>query len=161
MVKGFSLTQIALHWIMAVLIVFQLLFADSIKPAWHAVRNGTTPTISTMAWAHIIGGILVLALVLWRLWLRQSRGVPDFPEGESDMMKLAAAAGHWGLYAIMVGASVTGLIAWYGAIPAMGEVHQLFQPLFYLLIGVHVAAALYHHFILKDGLLNRMRQPQD
>ncbi len=161
MVKGFSRTQIALHWVVAVLIVFQLLFADSIKPAWRAVRNGGTASLSTMAWAHILGGILVLALVVWRLWLRQSRGVPDLPGGETGVMKMAALAGHWGLYAIMIGAAVTGLIAWYGAIPAMGEVHQMFQPLFYILIGVHVLAALYHHFILKDGLLNRMRQPQD
>lgn len=38
----------------------------------------------------------------------------------------------------------------------MGDLHKLFQPLFYVLIGLHVLAALWHQFVRKDGLIKRM-----
>jgi cytochrome b561 len=162
MVKGFSRTQIALHWAVAVLIIYQLLMGDDMTALYWAVRRGGTVAISSGAWIHIIAGVAVLALALWRLVLHVTRGVPPAPADDSPLMALAGRLGHWALYALMIGMPVTGLAAWYGGIALSAELHGgILKALLWVLIAGHVAAAFYHHFILKDGLLNRMRKPLD
>ncbi|MGV8986575.1 MAG: cytochrome b [Cypionkella sp.] len=160
MVKGFSLTQIALHWGVAALILFNLIMSDDMSHLWREIRrNGPTPTTSG-AWLHIIVGVAVLALVTWRLVLRFTRGVPAAPPGETALLTKAGDAGHILLYALMIVMPVTGLLAFYGGFTSLGGLHGgLLKVLLWVVIGLHVAAALYHHFILKDGLLNRMRKP--
>ena len=160
MVKGFSLTQIALHWGVAVLIIYQLLMGDDMSGLWRQIQQTGPQATTTAAWIHIITGVAVLALVLWRLTLRFTRGVPAAPEGESRALKLAGDAGHILLYVLMIALPVTGLLAWYAGITSLADLHGgILKALLWLVIVGHVAAALYHHFILKDGLLNRMRKP--
>jgi len=161
MVKGYSRVQIMLHWAVAVLIVFQLIFGESMTEAWEAIEEGAAANMTLMVWAHIVAGIAVVALVCWRLALRLTRGVPAAPAGESAAIRVAGHLGHAGLYVLMIGAPITGLLAWYGGVTDLAEVHELAKPALIILILVHVAAALYHHFFLKDGLLDRMRKPQD
>ena len=69
--------------------------------------------------------------------------------------------GHWALYVVMLLAPMTGLAAWYGGVATAAEVHELFKPVIIVLVAGHVAAALYHQFIRKDGLLLRMKRPLD
>jgi cytochrome b561 len=159
--KGYSATQIGLHWLIAVLIIFQLIFGEDMTRVWRAIKNGTPATLDLWAWAHILVGIAVLVFAGWRLLLRATRGVPEAPHGGSAMATKAAEAGHWLLYALMIAAPVTGLLAWYGGVSSAAELHELLKPLFIILVAVHVVAALWHHFGLKDGLLDRMRRPQD
>ena len=160
MVKGFSLTQIALHWTVGVLIVFNLLSGDAMSALWRQISRGAIAPTTTAAWLHIIVGSLVLALVTWRLVLRFTRGVPAAPAGEGTVMKLAGQAGHVALYVLMIAMPVTGLLAWFGGVTALADLHGgLLKALLWAVIGLHVTAALYHQFILKNGLLNRMRKP--
>lgn len=162
MVKGFSKVQIGLHWAVAGLILFNLLMADEMKHAWREVERGAAPTLGLVGWAHIIGGVLILALVAWRLVLRWTRGVPAAPEGESAAMRLAGAAGHLALYVLMIALPVSGLLVWYGGVASLGAVHaEILKTALWVVIGLHVVAAFYHHFILKDGLLSRMRKVLD
>jgi cytochrome b561 len=161
MVKGYSPTQIALHWVVGILIVLQLVFGDSMTDVYRAFRRSGAADLTLMAWLHIIAGVAVLVFAGWRLVLRVTRGAPPAPEGESAAFALAGAVSHWVLYALMVLVPITGLLAWYADLATMGELHQLAKPALIILIGLHVAAALYHQFILKDGLLNRMRKAQD
>ena len=162
MVKGYSFTQIRLHWLVAGLIFFQLIFSDGMSEAWRTFERTGTTTVTTMAWAHIIGGSLVLALVAWRLILRFTRGAPGAPEGLSPLVKLAGEAGHWALYALMVAMPVTGLMAWFGGITSVSGLHaELLKVILWVVIITHIAAALWHQFIRKDGLLLRMRKPLD
>lgn len=161
MVKGYSFTQIRLHWVIAVLIIGQLIFGEDMGTAWRAVERGTAPEMTLMVWGHIIAGIAVLVLVAWRLALRFTRGAPLPPDVGSPVLHLAAHAGHWGLYVLMVALPVTGLAAWYGGIEAAAEVHEIMKPITILLVAVHVVAALWHQFYLKDGLLLRMKRPLD
>lgn len=160
MVKGFSRAQIALHWGVAVLIIYQLWMGEDMSQLWRQIRqNGPMPT-TIGAWVHIILGSLILALVVWRLTLRLTRGVPVTPPGESRALTLAGDAGHILLYILMIGLPVTGLLAWFGGVTALAPLHGgILKSLLWLVIGLHVVAAIYHHFILKDGLLNRMRKP--
>lgn len=152
--------QIRLHWVVAILIGFQLIFGEDMGPAWREFERGTAVTMTTWIWAHILVGIAVLAFAVWRLALRFTRGVPDVPKS-SAMMEKAGELGHLALYLVMLGAPITGLLAWYGGITSMAEIHELFKPVAIILIVVHIAAAIYHHFVLKDGLLLRMKQPLD
>ncbi len=160
MVKGFSHTQILLHWAVALLIVFNLVFNDAMSALWEQIEH-TGPTPTTIgAWAHIIAGGAVLALVAWRLALRFTRGVPHAPAGTNTWLKRGGDLGHIALYALMIALPVTGLMAFFGGFDTLGELHAEFlKSLLWALIVLHVVAALYHHFILKDGLLNRMRKP--
>ena len=53
-------------------------------------------------------------------------------------------------------------LAWFGGVTALADLHGgLLKLLLWLVIIGHVVAALYHHFILKDGLLHRMRKAAD
>lgn len=157
-VQGYSRLQIGLHWVMAGLIVTNLVFEDWIKAGWRAIETGGAPVYDAGALAHIGVGVAVLALALWRLGLRFTRGVPDLPTGMSAPERLVAHLGHGLLYALMIGVPLVGLLAWFGASEDLAELHELGKPLFILLVAAHVAAALWHQFVKKDGLLMRMKR---
>lgn len=158
--KGYSASQIALHWLVAVLILFQLIFGEDMGGAWRAVRQGVAPDMTLWVWAHIGVGIAVLVFALWRLALRFSRGAPEAPQ--ASLLTMAAARwGHWALYAVMLLAPITGLAAWFGGVATAAEVHEWFKPVMIVLVAGHVVAALYHQFIRKDRLLLRMKRPLD
>ena len=159
--KGYSFTQIRLHWVVAALILFQLIFGEDMGGAWRAVENGTAPVMSYWVWAHILVGIAVLALVAWRVALRVTRGAPAVPHSDSVLMMKAAERGHLALYAVMIFAPASGLMAWYGGVAVAAELHEIAKPVLIVLVLGHVVAALYHQFWLKDGLLLRMKRPLD
>lgn len=158
--KGYSALQIGLHWGVAALILLQLIFGDDMSQAWRGFTKTGVAEMSLSVWAHIVLGVAVLAFVLWRLVLRFSRGVPSDPAGTSPMMALVAHWGHVGLYALMLAVPLTGLIGWYGNQSLLVEAHGWLKPVLIVVILGHIAAALYHQFILKDGLLLRMKRPQ-
>lgn len=98
----------------------------------------------------------MLAFAAWRLWLRRQRGVPQAPLGQSPLQRRIAQITHGLLYAPLIVAPVSGLLAWFGANGAAALVHKLFKPALILLIALHAGAALYHQFVVKDGLIRRM-----
>lgn len=159
--KGYSAAQIALHWVVALMVLFQMVFGESMGMVWGAARRGLAPQIGLMVWAHIVVGSAVLAFALWRLILRRQRGVPQVPQGGSDMIRRAAGLGRWLLYAVMILAPMSGLAAWYGGIMQAAQLHQLLKPVIILLVAGHVVAALWHQFWLKDRLILRMMRPSD
>lgn len=160
MVTGYSRLQIALHWAVALLILFNLIFSDPMSALWRQIEQTGPMPVTSGALAHILVGASVLVLALWRLGLRHSRGVPAAPPGESLLMARAATAGHILIYVLMLALPITGLLAFYGGLPALAELHEgPLKALMWLMIVLHVLAAFYHHFVLKDGLLNRMRKP--
>lgn len=80
MSKGYSLAQISLHWIIALLVLAQFLNDDAIGAAWRAIRRGAAEVPGgVLVTAHVVAGIAILALVLWRLGLRLTRGAPPAP----------------------------------------------------------------------------------
>ena len=80
---------------------------------------------------------------------------------DNALMMKAAEWGHLALYGVMILIPLSGLVAWYGVVEAAAEVHEIAKPVLILLVAGHVAAALYHQFWLKDGLLLRMKRPLD
>ena len=124
--------------------------------------QGLVSALTPPVWLPIAvaGGVAILALVLWRVVLRRSRGVPPPPEGEGTLLGRAASLGHWALYALMVLMPVSGLVAWFGGVDTAGEAHEVMSNLMLFVLAVHVAAALWHQFWLKDHLLLRMMRAE-
>jgi len=154
---SYSRAQILLHWAIALLVFFQLIFGESIGDYGHALRDGTTPDSTTflLGNAHIWTGIAVLVLMLARIALRLSHGAPA-PVPGPTLQVTAAKIIHGLFYLLLVAAPLTGLAAWYLKIRPAGEVHELMKPVFIVLIVLHVVGALWHKFVLKDTTMRRM-----
>lgn len=161
MADGYSRTQIGLHWGIALLIGFQLIFGDDMSHAWRSFTRGNPVDMTVLVWAHIVIGVLVLGLVIWRLIVRLRRGAPDAPDTGVPMLNSAGEWAHWLLYGLMVLIPVSGLIGWYGSLSWMVEVHGWLKPVLIVLVGLHVLAAFWHQFIRKDRLLLRMMKAGD
>ncbi len=160
--KGYSTTQIALHWIVAVLVIGQLIFGEEIGGAFRTLRQTGVAEYDLMTLGHIGAGVLVFLFAIWRLVLRFRRGVPEASHAGPPLLERAAGLGHWAFYALMIIVPMTGLVAWFGGgIETAAELHTWAKPVFIVLIAAHVGAAVWHHFWLKDGLLNRMRRAAD
>ena len=160
MPKGYSSAQIGLHWIIALLIALQFLFNEPMGEAFDSALEGEVQPFSWAVWAHIAGGMLILGLAIWRVILRRSRGAPPPPEGEGSLLGRAATLGHWALYALILLLPVGGLIAWFGGVELAGDAHGLLSNVLLFVVAVHVAAALWHQFWLKDHLLRRMMRAE-
>ena len=156
---GYSRLQIGLHWLVALLIAAQFLLNEEMGAAFRALMRGETAAFSPLVAAHVWGGVLIGALVLWRLALRATRGAPPPPETEHAALRLAAAATHWTLYALLAIIVASGAAAWFGGVRDAGEVHEVMTTLLLVVTGLHVAAALFHQFVLKTDVLTRMRRP--
>ena len=160
LVRGYSPLQLVLHWGIAALVLFQLVFGESMGEAQRAAARGTilTGTDATLATAHYWVGIAVLALVLLRLVLRLTRSVPAPMETAGRLAARLAGVAHAAFYVLLVVVPVTGLLAVYVS-PEFGDIHEIGKPVFIVLIALHAAAALYHQFWLRDGTLRRMLVP--
>lgn len=157
---GYSRLQIRLHWIITILIVAQFVFNESIVGAWDMfIKTGTTE-FSPLVAAHVFGGIAILLLVLWRLAVRFKRGAPLPPESEHPLLKMAAHISHWLLYALMILMPVSGVLAWFGGIEQAATNHFYMKFAILGLVALHVVAALFHQFVLKTNLIQRMKTPE-
>ncbi|WP_198647132.1 cytochrome b [Pannonibacter carbonis] len=157
---GYSPTQIGLHWVIAALVLFQIIFGDGIKDLGRALKRGTEPDTATVILGnlHIWFGAAILALTLWRLALRITRGAPAPAGGNTITLGLMKAA-HGLFYALLLAMPVTGLVAWYLGVHDAGEIHEAMKPVFVLLIALHVLAVVWHRAVLKDDTMARMLRP--
>lgn len=155
--KGYTRLQIALHWIAALLIVQQYLFKDAISAAWEAATKGLESAFNPLVLAHVAGGGMVLLFALWRVSIRARRGAPDVA-GDSAIQRALAKAVHLGLYALMILMPVSGSVAWFGGVEVAAQGHNILKIALLALVALHVGGALYHQFVLKDGLITRMRR---
>ena len=155
---SYSTMQKALHWLVAVIIIVQLVFGEDMAHAFEAFEDNADVTglSSPIVLFHIWGGLSVILFAAWRLLLRKSHGAPELPAEEPAYLKLAASGTHILFYALMVIAPVSGAVAYFYGIEAAGEFHEILKPVFILLIVAHVAGALYQQYYLKTDVLKRM-----
>ncbi|WP_165354823.1 cytochrome b [Tropicimonas sp. IMCC6043] len=154
---GYSRNQIALHWVVFVLIAQQFLFHDAIASAWDRIGEGAEMTFDPLVLAHVAGGALVLLFALWRLGLRARRGAPAPIEG-SKLQVAAAKITRGGLYLLMILMPVSGSVAWFGGVQAAAEGHEVLKVVLLALVALHVVGVVYHQFVLRDDTLARMRR---
>jgi len=160
------------HWLIA-LAVFALFVLG-----WVMVSYRMSPTKFQLYSLHKSLGLTVLLLVVLRLAWRAFNVTPAPPTGSPRWERRAATLTHWLLYALLLAMPLSGylinsaanfpLVVW-GVLPLpnlTGENEQLqawaeaaHLAMFWLLAGLivlHVAAALRHHWLLKDDVLRRM-----
>lgn len=160
-----------LHWLMAVMILTMLFIGVGMVATvseWH----------SRLLRIHRPLGIAILVLGLVRLAVRARRQPPPLPADLPAPQKLAAHASHWLLYGLMI---ALPLIGWAmlsaGGYPVMlgtavhlppilpanplafailRHLHTWLALLLFLTFLAHLAAALYHGLIRRDGVLSSM-----
>lgn len=162
----YGAVAIALHWGSAILIA-GLLFAG-----FRAAGTTDPAAKAALLRLHVPLGIGVLLLTLirlgWRLFADRRPAEAPAPR----IQQAAARVVHGLLYVAVIGLGVSGiaLMAMSGAGDALfgGGVlpdfmkypprlgHGALARLLILLLALHVGAALYHQFVLRDGLLSRM-----
>jgi cytochrome b561 len=155
---GYSVTQISLHWLIAALVLFQILFGESMDAAMDAAEEGEAISAGDLwlSGAHYWVGIGILALVAMRLALRVASPAPA--ARPTTPIEWAASTMHSLFYALLFLVPISGLLAVY-VNDEIGDIHKLAKPVFIALIAVHAAAALYHQFVVRDGTLRRMLVP--
>lgn len=158
-IMSYSLSQRFLHWAVALLIFFNLLFPDGMN-IWHRLmRRGQVPTPEQISSAniHAYVGIAILLLAVLRLGLRFTKGVPDEMAQEPAIFRLAARLAHAGLYILIFAMPLSGIAAYYFGIDPAGSFHaDVLKIILWALIAAHVAGALVHQFYWKSNVLRRM-----
>ena len=179
--KHYHPLQIGVHWLTLLLLiaVYALIELRDIYPKGSAGHD-------LMKTWHFMLGMAVLAVVLVRLPLRLMLQAPPITPAPPAWQEQLAHAMHWALYGFLI---VMPLLGWltlsakgqpipfFGLeLPAlMGPdratarnlegIHELIGNLGFFLIGLHAAAALWHHYFMRDDTLERMlplatRQPE-
>ncbi len=159
--QGYSTTQIALHWAVAVLIAAQYLFKDAISLAWDQIRAGETFVFDPLILAHVIGGGLIFTFVIWRLVLRLKRGVPAASDNEPAPLKTLSHIAHWTFYVVLAAMAMSGSLAWFGDVTQAAQVHNILKVVLLALIAVHILAIPFHRLVLKNNVMQRMLRPAD
>lgn len=161
-----------LHWVIAVL------FAVQYALAWYMKSLPDGPHKIEMFNLHKSFGLVVLLLAVLRLGWRLFNPPPPFPEEMAAWEKAAAWASHVLLYLVLFVQPVSGLLmALASSFPTtvfglfnlpdpigtvkwlqdvMLGVHWYGSWLVLALVAVHSAAALRHHYWLRDDVLKRM-----
>jgi cytochrome b561 len=167
--------QRRLHWLVFILVA---LGYATIELRGEFERGSLARTL--MVQSHFWIGISVLALLAPRLWLRFRRGVPPISPALPGWQAWVSRLMHGLLYGFLLVQPVLGLMtAWTDgkqillpglnvALPALmapdpalasrlEDWHETLGSAFYWVIGLHIVAALYHHFLRRDDTLVRMR----
>ena len=157
--SGYSRMQIGLHWIIALLVGANYFLGDGMGRALkQRIETGAAP--GTQASLHVWIGIAVLVLVLMRLGVRMMRGAPETPAGTPPLLSKLGSLGHLALYVLMIGVPLGGAVVWFLGVESLGEAHALAGNAIMVVAGLHAAAALFHQYVLKDGLMTRIIWPR-
>jgi cytochrome b561 len=156
---SFSIPQRAVHWLMALFILFNLLFAENMEHVFDALKDGEAPPADAVFGAnlHAYVGMSVLALAIVRLCLRFVQGAPEPPAVEPPALRLLAKLAHAALYLLFFAMPLSGIAAYYGGVEVAGFVHGgPMKLLMWILLIVHIAGALVHQFYWKTDVMARM-----
>lgn len=162
-VSGYSRIQVGLHWAVVILVAFQFLAHKAIEAAFKASTDGAAspqgPAVLTSM--HIAAGMLILALALWRIYLRITRGAPAPPADEPLVMKFISGTVHGLIYVMLLSLPASGALAWFFDIGSAAAVHEYLQALLLGLIAAHIAGALFQHLIRRSDVMMRMFAPEE
>ncbi len=169
---NFGRVTVLIHWLVALVTVITVICGLVTVYA-----DGAALTRSSLFFHQTIGFGIFLIMIFRTLW-RVTHPAPPLPDETPRHQKIAAAATHILLYVTMFALTITG----YTGLAARGRditiaglfdlplivpldrelsvtsqaLHNYGQYILYALLALHVGAAIYHQFVLKDGLLRRM-----
>ncbi|WP_295958765.1 cytochrome b [Rhodoferax sp.] len=168
----------AFHWLTAIAVTVAFILGPG--GFGRLMQQGVDPaTHSDIVW-HESLGILVFVLTVLRLvWLAFRPAAPQI--AMAGWMHLASKLAHGVLWVLLLALPTTGLLALgseghpltllggvrvdqmpfiansaIASLADWGDVHQLLGDVIMWLAGVHAAAAIFHHVVLKDGVLASM-----
>jgi cytochrome b561 len=164
--------SIAMHWLVLALLVgvYACIELRGLAPRGSGLR-------ADMKTWHFMLGLTVFALVALRLLVRLFTPIPRMAPAVPAWQRHLAELMHGALYAFLIIMPMLGWITlsaggktipWFGLeLPALvgmdrdfshavEEVHRTLGTIGYYLIGLHAAAALYHHYFIRDDTLLRM-----
>lgn len=168
--QRYTSDAIRLHWLMAGLIVLAVatgLLFDDIPKAWE----------QRFLNIHAILGVIILALLAIRISWRLKHQPPPLPASIGPLNRLASHYGHLVLYGLMAVVPLAGLVTLlargtgidfglFEILSPLARTPEIARPakqlhglLAYALIAMalgHMAVAMVHQFVLRDGLLARM-----
>ena len=161
----------SLHWLTAALL------AGPYAAVW-ALGHASDPGANTLAMLHRSFGLSVLVVTVVRLGWRLASRVPPLPADVPAVQRLMARASVVALYGLMMLQPALGLIGtmlsgkratvfgavplpmWFGTDGPLSErvfqAHGWVALTLLALVGLHVSAALYHHFVRQDAVLHGM-----
>lgn len=166
----YSTVSLILHWLIALLVIGQVVLITL-----HEAQDGPDPFMGL----HKSGGATILVLTLIRIGWRLANPAIPLPATTPRWQKIAARTTHVLFYVVLLVMPLTGWIAgsavgrgfeYYGLfdfplLPIGGgretaglmmDIHHAVPKLLYVLIFLHIAGALKHHFIDRDNVLHRM-----
>ena len=161
---------VAIHWLMAISIILGLILGNFLVGPL-ANEDLAKPGALT---GHMGNGIFIGVLLVVRFILRMSTQKPPPATTGNPLLDQIGSLTHWVLYVLVAAMVLSGLGMAFGADlfavvyggngtipldlsqrgPAM--VHDFASNLLALLVSLHILAALYHQFMLGDGLFRRM-----
>ena len=160
----------ALHWLIAALVLTALVMSTVVMPH---IPNSDPAKITALI-RHMSAGGLIAMVALLRLFVRRKTDRPASLSSGMPWADRLASVMHPlldGLVFVMVGsgigmAVISGLpaivLGGQGSLPArfdtlpLHSLHAFTADLLIAALVLHVGGALYHQFILADGLLSRM-----
>ncbi len=164
--------SITLHW----LTFFFLVGVYACIELREFFPRGSFSRETLKSW-HFMLGLSVFLLASLRLTVRLSQVTPRIVPEPAEWQQMSAKIVHLALYGLMFGMPILGwlilsaegkIISFFGMhlpplIPAnkelaeiIEEIHEVVGSTGFFLIGLHAAAALFHHFIQRDNTLVRM-----
>ncbi|KNC92078.1 cytochrome b [Trabulsiella odontotermitis] len=135
-----------LHWLMAAAILAMLFIGVAMVATVSSLH-------SLLVAIHKPLGLMILVLVVVRLGLRFSTATPPLPESLPAWQRVAAQASHWALYAMML---AQPLIGWAVLYAILRPLHSLVALVLFATVMLHLAAALRHALVLRDGVFESM-----
>jgi cytochrome b561 len=137
------------------------------------------PTHTREFWIglHATFGVLLWVTLMARLWWRLRHAPPPLPLEVSGFSRRLSSKVHWGLYALMFLTPIAGAVSfiWHGRTfnfgffqldPGVRSTQAIFEPTedihgylaygLFALASLHSLAAMWHRFILRDRVLQRM-----
>jgi cytochrome b561 len=168
---NYDKVAIALHWATALLVVANFALAET----WDYFAKSSQDSMQAL---HMSFGVLLAMVVLARLVWRLIPG-HQVSSLEIGWVRAASKGTHYLLYALLVTAVALGFavqwsrghpVSFFGLFDIPGpfgpferpvrrdlkEIHNYVAWAIIILVALHAAAALYHHYVLKDRVLERM-----
>lgn len=168
----------AFHWVTAIVVTIAFILGPG--GFGRLMRSGVDPaTRSDIVWHETLGMLVFVLTVLRLLWVAFRPAAPQI--AMAGWMQLASKGAHLALWALMLALPISAmlvlgsegypltllgglridqmpLIANSGLadLADWGDVHEFLGNAIMWLAGLHAVAAIYHHLILKDGVLKSM-----
>jgi Cytochrome B561 len=153
--RGYSRIQIVLHWTIAALVIFQLFVNEAMQRAFADRLDGQIEN-QNGALLHMVVGLAVLLLAIFRLALRLLRGAPAPYRDTPAILRWLGHATHILLYGFIFLMPLTGATAWFLGLEFAAELHEIGRLILVPAIGFHVVGALVEHFVFRNDTLMRM-----